>query len=500
MKTDLIRRALNSITGSIRTLVVISDDPFVASKSALIDFGTSSLHVRLPQHLSAFEVRELLSSSIARNVDRLVYLHIPDAAARSTDFLSTVLRNVVETETLRLILGVRANELNNLRPVANLVSLFLEDTTVELPDVAPREVGAIIASSSVDLVVARLRSLGATDGELLECALLPQLKIREFKIEQSGNRSSGSEPQTKRDDGAQRSGDVAGKSEGERDSSNEEVFLPQNVEPLNGHRQPKPPIYKTTQREHSRSKGSKSASHGRPGRVVQGNRARGTSRISLYQTLAVALPWQPSRKARSNDTARSILLEMDDLRSVTITASPVQLTILVIDSSGSMSAASRIRSAKGFAMQALSRSYQERNYVGVICARGKRAEVIVHPTRGVAAAARGLFAMPTGGATPLASGLEEAVLMAHAFRSRQRFAQVRILLFTDGKANQTLRTGANIREELESLSQLVSEEKIEFTIVAASEKSVNNHVDSLAKTLRATVQYVKVHSRNRVHD
>ena len=233
---------------------------------------------------------------------------------------------------------------------------------------------------------------------------------------------------------------------------------------------------------------------------MQGIRARGTSRISLYATLAVALPWQVARKALSSDTSRAILLEMDDLRSVSITAAPVALTILVIDSSGSMSAASRIRSAKGFAMHALSRSYRERNYVGVVCARGKRAEVVVHPTRGVAAAARGLFAMPTGGATPLASGLEDAVLMAHAFRSRHKAAHVRILLFTDGKANQTLRTGANIREELKSLSHLIAEEHIELEIIAATEKSTNTHIASLAELMHAPVQYVKPQVRSRMHD
>ncbi len=114
------------------------------------------------------------------------------------------------------------------------------------------------------------------------------------------------------------------------------------------------------------------------------------------------------------------------------------LFIFAVDASGSM-ALNRIAQAKGALVQLLRQSYVKRDRVAVVSFRGRGALVSLRPS-GSAARARGVLdGLGVGGATPLAAGLTGALEIARHERRRDAGQRIVLLLFTDGRANVSLR-------------------------------------------------------------
>jgi magnesium chelatase subunit D len=129
------------------------------------------------------------------------------------------------------------------------------------------------------------------------------------------------------------------------------------------------------------------------------------------------------------------------------------LFIFAVDTSGSM-ALNRIAQAKGALARLLQQSYIKRDRVALICFRGQCADVMLRPSGSAARAKRLLDALTIGGATPLAAGLASALEIAR-FTRRQSTERIVLLLFTDGRANVSLRVdeklnGAARQREIES--------------------------------------------------
>ncbi len=116
------------------------------------------------------------------------------------------------------------------------------------------------------------------------------------------------------------------------------------------------------------------------------------------------------------------------------------LFIFAVDASGSM-AHNRIAQAKGALVELLRQSYVKRDRVAVVQFRGRGAEVLLRPS-GSAARARGVLdGLGVGGATPLAAGLACSLELARRERRRKGASRVVLLLFTDGRANVSVRQG-----------------------------------------------------------
>jgi magnesium chelatase subunit D len=107
-------------------------------------------------------------------------------------------------------------------------------------------------------------------------------------------------------------------------------------------------------------------------------------------------------------------------------------TIFVVDASGS-AALNRLAEAKGAVSLLLADCYVRRDQVALIAFRGTTAEVLLPPTRALARAKRSLSALPGGGGTPIALGIDAALMLALEVRRRGRITQV--VLMTDGRAN-----------------------------------------------------------------
>ena len=101
----------------------------------------------------------------------------------------------------------------------------------------------------------------------------------------------------------------------------------------------------------------------------------------------------------------------------------------------------RLAEAKGAVELLLAQAYARRDHVALIAFRGTTAEVLLPPTRSLVQTKRRLAALPGGGATPLAAGLQAAMELAD--QARRRGLTPTIALLTDGRANIALDGSAN---------------------------------------------------------
>jgi magnesium chelatase subunit D len=157
---------------------------------------------------------------------------------------------------------------------------------------------------------------------------------------------------------------------------------------------------------------------------------RGGARVDLVATLRAAVPWQ---RARGRVTAEERLaIRRDDLRLRRMVEPSGTTVVVVVDASGS-AAMHRMAEAKGVVELLLAASYARRDRVSLIAFRKTSAEVLLPPTRALARAKRLLTALPAGGGTPLACGLDVASDVAE--HARRAGSDVTVVLFTDGHAN-----------------------------------------------------------------
>jgi magnesium chelatase subunit D len=122
----------------------------------------------------------------------------------------------------------------------------------------------------------------------------------------------------------------------------------------------------------------------------------------------------------------------EDLREAVREQRTGNLVVLAVDASGSMGAPQRMEAAKGAAVSLLLDAYQRRDRVALVTFRGEGAEVVLRPTGSVEVARARLAALPTGGRTPLASGIEAALRVARQGASPDR--PPLLVLLSDGRA------------------------------------------------------------------
>ena len=175
------------------------------------------------------------------------------------------------------------------------------------------------------------------------------------------------------------------------------------------------------------------------GTMAGGGGRDSSARLNVLATLRAAAPWQKIR--RQVDDKKRIHIRREDFRLNRYQQRSKTTTIFVVDASGS-SAMNRLAEAKGAVELLLADCYIRRDEVAVIAFRGKAAEILLPPTRSLVRAKRSLAALPGGGGTPLAAGLDAARQMADGIQ-RQGDA-VMVVVLTDGRANVN-RLGAGDR-------------------------------------------------------
>jgi magnesium chelatase subunit D len=223
---------------------------------------------------------------------------------------------------------------------------------------------------------------------------------------------------------------------------------------------------------------AKAARRGKRIGARRGDPRRG-ERIDILETLRVAAPWQPVRRRDRQDAQRHASkkvspdahlfeVRLSDLRVHKFKSHSESATIFVVDASGS-AALHRLAEAKGAVELLLSDCYARRDHVALIAFRGRTAELVLPPTRSLVRAKRSLACVPGGGSTPLATAIDEAMIVG---RSAVRKGQAPTLVFlTDGRANVG-RNGVPGRGVADSdaihAAKLVKNERISAIVIDTS--------------------------------
>lgn len=174
----------------------------------------------------------------------------------------------------------------------------------------------------------------------------------------------------------------------------------------------------------------KSPLRGRP-LGTRGGTLRPGVRLALVDTLRAAAPWQGIRRA-DHPNATRIEVRSSDFRIRRFAERREATIVFAVDASGS-AAFHRLAEAKGAVELLLAEAYAARTHAALIAFRGTAGEVLLPPTRSLARARALLANLPGGGGTPLAAGLEAALLVALSERAKGRDAMIVVL--TDGSAN-----------------------------------------------------------------
>jgi magnesium chelatase subunit D len=180
----------------------------------------------------------------------------------------------------------------------------------------------------------------------------------------------------------------------------------------------------------------KNQSRGRPVGTRR-SEPRAGARLHVLDTLRAAAPWQKLRQATQPSTpkagqTRRIQVRREDFHVMRFKQNRATTTLFVVDASGS-SALHRLAEAKGAVELLLADCYVRRDRVAVLAFRGQIADLLLPPTRSLARAKRSLAALPGGGGTPLATGMDAARELASQI-GRQGDTPV-VVLLTDGRAN-----------------------------------------------------------------
>jgi magnesium chelatase subunit D len=176
--------------------------------------------------------------------------------------------------------------------------------------------------------------------------------------------------------------------------------------------------------------GRRAKTTGSSGRTVGSRLPAGRlERLHLAATLAAAAPHQRGRGRRGP----GLLLTESDLRSAVREGRESTLVLFCVDASGSMAARQRMRAVKAAVLSLLLDAYQRRDKVGLITFRGAEAVVALPPTSSVDLAAARLQALPTGGRTPLAAGLDRSARLLRSERLRDPRRRPLLVVVTDGR-------------------------------------------------------------------
>jgi magnesium chelatase subunit D len=203
-------------------------------------------------------------------------------------------------------------------------------------------------------------------------------------------------------------------------------------------------------------------------------------RLDVIATLRNAAPWQPLRRRLA--AVERMIVTRDDFQIHRIKQRNESAAIFAVDASGS-TAFQRLAEAKGAVEAILAECYVRRDKVALVSFRSKTAEELLPPTRSLERARRALTALPGGGGTPLASGLDKVFHLADQVR-RQGTTPI-VIILTDGRANVT-RAGEGNKvkalEESESAARLFATESIQSMVIDVSPEP-QRHARKLAENM-----------------
>ena len=141
------------------------------------------------------------------------------------------------------------------------------------------------------------------------------------------------------------------------------------------------------------------------------------------------------RAAAGRKRSKPLSMDMQDLRKKKMDARPRASVLFVLDASRSQGVDRRLAFAKGAILAMLSKSYAERDRVGLLTFANQRADLVLPFTRSVELGAEKVEALYAKGNTPLAMGIRKALKTVETEKRQQPENIPILVIITDGKMN-----------------------------------------------------------------
>ncbi len=203
--------------------------------------------------------------------------------------------------------------------------------------------------------------------------------------------------------------------------------------------------------------------------------------IAIDATLRTAAPYQRYREKNG----MAIAINQSDIRVKIREKRTGNTIIFVVDASGSMGANKRMKAVKGAAISMLNDAYQKRDKVGMIVFKNHSAELVLGVTRSVELAEKKLTALPTGGRTPLAAGLNMAFEVVKAGKIKDKDMLPVIVLISDGRATYSGQ-GKDAFGEAMKAADRIRAEKIKTIVIDTDQSFIKlNLAEKLAVQMDA---------------
>jgi len=230
----------------------------------------------------------------------------------------------------------------------------------------------------------------------------------------------------------------------------------------------------------SGGKRTDSASDNRRGRYVSSRVPEGkVTDIAVDATIRAAAPNQLSRGRKD----QSLIIHSPDLREKVRERKAGSLIVFVVDSSGSMGAARRMSEAKGAVLALLKDAYQKRDMVSLVAFKGREAFIALGPTASIELAKRNLEDIPTGGKTPLSSGMAAGLGVIKRELLKNPGIKPVMVLISDGRGNVSLSKGNPWEEAKEIASEIRSKNICSVVIDTESGLVRLGRLDELAELM-----------------
>ena len=175
----------------------------------------------------------------------------------------------------------------------------------------------------------------------------------------------------------------------------------------------------------------KTISDGFAGTYISSRLPLGNRDIAVDATLRAAAPYQRLR----DKNGLCVAICDEDIREKARVGKISMSCIFVVDASGSMGAEKRMEAAKGAVFSMLADSYMNRDKVGLVVFRGEDADLLLPPCSSVDLAMKMLEEMPTGGRTPLVTGLSRGMdVLINEMRKNPDTVPMMVIV-SDGRLN-----------------------------------------------------------------
>ncbi|MGM9571278.1 MAG: putative cobaltochelatase [bacterium] len=221
------------------------------------------------------------------------------------------------------------------------------------------------------------------------------------------------------------------------------------------------------QRNKGSGRRSRTKTNLKSGRYVRATINMRNKDLALDATLRAAAPYQMSR----DKNGLAFAVHNQDFREKVREKRIGNFIVFLVDASGSMGAQQRMVAAKGAIESFLLDAYQKRDEISLIAFKGERSELLLPPTSSVELAHKLLKEMPTGGKTPLSSGLQMAYELIVRSVKRDPDLYPLLVLISDGKGNVSLGE-KKPGEEVQNIAAHFKDEGIRSLVIDVEKKSL----------------------------